>query len=92
MRNPWLDIEHEHDWLPVMNGTEENCGLCMVRRKVEGKVTKGEPMAKKKVEVTTPEEVQEEVVEQEQHVVTHQDRLDSGTNWKVADQLPSLDD
>lgn len=33
--NPWTDIEHEHDWLPVMNGAEENCGLCMVRRKVE---------------------------------------------------------
>lgn len=46
---------------------------------------------KKKVEVTAPEEVQEEVVEQ-QHVVTHEDRLDSGTNWKVSDKLPSLDD
>ena len=33
--NPWTDIEHEHDWLPVMNGAEENCGLCMVRRKVK---------------------------------------------------------
>jgi len=89
MRNPWLDIEHEHDWLPVMNGTEENCGLCFIRRKAEVKVNQGEPMAKKKIAV---EEVQEEVVEQVQHVVTHQDRLDSGTNWKVADQLPSLDD
>lgn len=33
--NPWTDIEHEHDWLPVMNGEEENCGLCMIRRKVK---------------------------------------------------------
>lgn len=33
--NPWTEIEHEHDWLPVMNGAEENCGLCMIRRKVK---------------------------------------------------------
>lgn len=89
MRNPWLDIEHDHDWLPVLNGTEENCGLCFVRRKV----TKGEPMVKKKVEVKVVEP--EEVVEQPQeveHVVNHEDRRDSGTNWLKSDKLPSLDD
>lgn len=86
MRNPWLDIEHDHDWLPVMNGTEENCGLCFVRRKV----TKGDPMVKKKVEVKVVEP--EEVVETEPHVVVHQERWGSGTNTLVSDQLPSLDD
>jgi hypothetical protein len=33
--NPWLKIEHDHDWLPANNGTEEVCGMCGVRKKTE---------------------------------------------------------
>lgn len=32
--NPWLDIEHEHDWLPANDGKEEVCGLCSLRRNI----------------------------------------------------------
>lgn len=30
--NPWLEIEHPHDWLPANNGTERVCGMCGLRR------------------------------------------------------------
>lgn len=56
---------------------------------------------KKKIEVVEVKEekakkVEEEVVEEQvvevPHVVVHTDRLDSGTNHKVSEALPSLDD
>lgn len=31
-RNPWLDIEHECDWLPANEGKELVCGLCGDRK------------------------------------------------------------
>lgn len=51
----------------------------------EERITMGR---KKKVEVVVEEEVQP----QEEHVVVHHDRLDSGSNNLVAEALPSLDD
>lgn len=36
--NPWLKIEHPHDWLPANDGKELVCGMCGLRRNVnEGK-------------------------------------------------------
>lgn len=32
MRNPWLDIEHPHDWLEANNGEELVCGMCGRRK------------------------------------------------------------
>lgn len=47
-------------------------------------------LRKKKIEVV--EEVVEEQVVVEPHVVVHTDRLDGGTNNNVSEALPSLDD
>jgi hypothetical protein len=38
--NPWLTIEHEHDWLEANNGLELVCGLCAIRKENDGKKTK----------------------------------------------------
>jgi uncharacterized Zn-finger protein len=35
--NPWLNIEHPHDWLEANNGEELVCGMCGKRRKNDGK-------------------------------------------------------
>jgi hypothetical protein len=32
LRNPWLDIEHDHDWLEANHGAELVCGLCGERK------------------------------------------------------------
>lgn len=34
--NPWLEIEHPHDWLEANDGKELVCGMCGERRKNEG--------------------------------------------------------
>lgn len=31
-RNPWLDIEHPHDWLEANHGAELVCGMCGLRQ------------------------------------------------------------
>lgn len=31
-RNPWLDIEHPHNWLPANDGKELVCGDCFLRK------------------------------------------------------------
>lgn len=31
-RNPWLDIPHEHNWLPANDGKELVCGDCGLRK------------------------------------------------------------
>lgn len=35
--NPWLKIEHNHDWLPANDGKELVCGLCGERQDVTKK-------------------------------------------------------
>ena len=36
-RNPWLDIEHPHNWLEANNGLELVCGECGIRKENDGK-------------------------------------------------------
>lgn len=31
-RNPWLDIEHPHNWLSASDGREWVCGDCSIRK------------------------------------------------------------
>lgn len=38
--NPWLKIDHPHDWLEANNGAELVCGMCGLRRKNDGKTKK----------------------------------------------------
>lgn len=33
--NPWLKIEHDHDWLPASDGKELVCGMCGLRQDVK---------------------------------------------------------
>ena len=30
--NPWLKIEHDHDWLSASDGKELVCGMCGERK------------------------------------------------------------
>lgn len=34
--NTWLNITHDHDWLPANNGAELVCGMCGLRRVNDG--------------------------------------------------------
>lgn len=38
--NPWLKIDHPHDWLKANNGLELVCGMCGLRRENDGKTKK----------------------------------------------------
>lgn len=38
--NPWLSIEHDHDWLEANHGLELVCGMCSIRKENDGKTKK----------------------------------------------------
>ena len=39
--NPWLKIEHPHNWLPANDGKELVCGDCSIRKPVKERKTNG---------------------------------------------------